>query len=107
MVRCSQEERLPSSSSNFHLASCPFPYHLLASHGQITSSSVLLPSVSATKLFLLVRSPSVPTRLFSSLSKRPLASFLYHISQASIFFSNSPVFVLVLQPYSIIRLIIG
>src|SRR6218665_1622941 len=39
------------------------------------SSSVLLPSVSATKLLFLVRSPSVSTCLFSSLSKRPLASF--------------------------------
>src|SRR6218665_530977 len=56
-------------------ASYPFPYRLLSSHVQRTSSSVLLPSVSATKLLLLFRSPSVSTRLFSSLSKRSLASF--------------------------------
>src|SRR6218665_2270119 len=67
------------------------------------SSSVLLPSVSATKLLFLVRSPSVSTRLFSSLSKRPLASFSRSTFRRhqSIFFSISLVFVHVSQPYSI------
>src|SRR6218665_897520 len=55
--------------------SYPYPSLLLASHGLRKSSSVLLPSVSATKLLLLVRSRSVSTRLFSSVSKRPLACF--------------------------------
>src|SRR6218665_295362 len=62
-------------SLNCMPASYPFPYHLLTSHGQRTSFSVLLPSVSATNLLLPVRSPSVSTRFFSSQSKRPPASF--------------------------------
>src|SRR6218665_1561703 len=53
----------------------PFPYHLLSSHGQRTSTSVLLSSASATYLLLHVRSPSVLNRLFSSQSRRPSASF--------------------------------
>src|SRR6218665_1589673 len=52
-----------------------FPYNLLSSYGQRTSTSVLLPSVSATYLFLHVRSPSVLIHLFSSQSRRPSASF--------------------------------
>jgi len=56
-------------------ASYPFPYHLLSSRGQRTSTSVLLPSVSATYLLLHVQSPSVVIHLFSSQSRSPSASF--------------------------------
>src|SRR6218665_14047 len=51
-------------------ASYSFPYHFLSSHVQTTSTSVLLPSVSATYLLLHVLLSSVSIRLFSSQSMR-------------------------------------
>src|SRR6218665_1531765 len=57
-------------SSPHHVSIIPFSigaYRLLSSNGQIISSSVLLPSVSATNLLLNVRFPSVLTRLLCCL----------------------------------------
>src|SRR6218665_110388 len=62
---------LPSPHTSILSFSIPFA----RIHGQRTSSSVLLPSVSAINLLLPVRSPSELIRLFSSQSKRSSASF--------------------------------
>src|SRR6218665_1589140 len=78
---------------------------LLASYGQRTSSSGLLPSVPATKLVFLVAACPISISIDSFILfsvQGTLSIFLpIHISQSSISFSISLAFVHVSQPYSI------
>src|SRR6218665_1035357 len=77
-------------------ASYPFPDRLLASRGQETSSSVLLPSVSAAYSPLACPiSISIGLSIHFSPVQETLSILLqFHISQASIFFSITRILIL-------------